>query len=106
MVVTVFAKKKTAIDGRQFNTYFGKLTKKDGEEITAQIKFREECGAPQKCPCNVVLNHSDCNYSEKEKKYTDAKTQEEKTTVERVLWVSAWTEGEPYVDTSMDGFVD
>lgn len=106
MEITVFAKKRTATDGRTFNSYFGKLTKKTGEVITAQIKFRDECGAPSKCPCNIIVNHSDCNYSEKQKTYTDATTQEQKETTERVLWVSGWSDGAEYVDTSMDEFVD
>lgn len=106
MQSTIFAKKRTAGDGRQFNSYLTKLTKKDGTEITVQVKFREECGEPKKFPINIVYDKSDVNYSEKSETYIDPKTQEEKETVRRILWVSKWTEGEPYVDTSMDDFAD
>lgn len=106
MQLTVFAKNRTANDGRPFKTYFSKLTKKDGTQVTVQIKFREECGTPNQCPCNIVVNKNDANFTEKEKTYTDAKTQEEKQTVVRILWVSKWTDGEPCVDHSMDEFVD
>ena len=82
------------------------MQKKDGSEITAQVKFQTECGTPQECPCNIIVDKKDANFSEKEKTYTDAKTQEEKQTVERVLWVSKWTNGEPYEDHSMDDFAD
>lgn len=106
MQLTIFAKNRTANDGRPFKSYFTKMTKKDGSEITAQVKFRDECGAPKEFPCNIIVAKENANFSEKEKTYTDAKTQEEKQTVERILWVSRWSEGEQYVDHSMDDFAD
>ena len=106
MQSTIFAKKRTSKDGKVFNSYLTKLTKKDGEEITVQVKFREECGEPKNCPMNIVYEKHDANYTEKKETYVDPKTQEEKETVRRVLWISNWTQGEPYVDDSMDAFVD
>lgn len=105
MQITIFAKNRTSKDGKKFQTYFGKLTKKDGEEITTQVKFKEECGTPKVFPCNIVVDKTDCNFVEKGVKYTD-KEGNEKDAIDRTLWVSAWAEGEEYVDHSMDSFVD
>ena len=108
MEKTIFAKKRTSNDGKTFYNYFTKLTKKDGTEVVVQVKFRDECGSPvgANCPMNITFNKKDANYTEKEETYTDSKTQEEKVTTRRIMWVSAWTEGTPYVDTSMDEFED
>lgn len=105
MQITVFGKKKTSKDGKQFMSYFGALTKKDGTQLQTSIKFREECGAPKNVPINIVLDKTDCNFREKEVKYTDENGVEQNA-IDRTLWVQAWTEGEPYVDTSMDEFID
>jgi hypothetical protein len=106
MEKTIFAKKRSTKDGtRTFNSYFTKLVDTTtGEELTVQVKFREECGEPKNCPCNIIIDKKDVNLSIKDKTYTDEKTQEEKQTTERTLWVSAWKEGSPYVDHSMDNF--
>jgi hypothetical protein len=54
---------------------------------------------------NIVVDKTNCNYREKDETYTDADGNEEAYT-SKTLWVSAWTMGEPYVDTSMDDFED
>jgi hypothetical protein len=107
MQVTIFSKKQTAKDGRQFYTYFGRLTKKDGTEVTANFKFRESCGAPDggKCPINIVFEKTSANFTQKQETYTDAEGIE-KEVVRQTVWLSDWTEGEPYVDHSMDDFAD
>lgn len=106
MEKTIFAKKRSTKDGtRAFNSYFTRLVDTTtGEELTVQVKFREECGEPKNCPCNILIDKKDVNLVIKDKTYTDEKTQEEKQTTERTLWVSAWKEGSPYVDHSMDNF--
>lgn len=106
MNITVFGKKRTTKEGKPFMTYFTKLEKKDGSEITAQVKFTEEAGNPKTVPCNLVIDKKNANYVEKTEKYIDAETQQEKETIRKTLWVSAWKEGKPYVDTSLDAFVD
>ena len=107
MQITVFAKKMTSKDGRSFNRYLTKLTKKDGSEVTCNVKFREACGEPKdNCPCNIVFDKSNANFSEKVQKYTDAETGEEKETVSKTLWINAWQFGEAYIDTSMEEFAD
>lgn len=108
MQVTIFSKKRTTEDGKKtFFSYFTKLKKKGGEEITTQVKFREECGQPKgdECPINIMFDKNDANFTEKNITYKD-KDGNEKDAVERVLWIKSWIEGEPYVDTSMDDFED
>ena len=104
MEATIFAKKMTSRDGRSYNRYLTKLTKKDGSEVTMNVKFREECGEPKECPCNIVFDKSDANYVEKLEKYTDKETGEEKETTSKTLWIGKWDFGTPYVDTSLDEF--
>lgn len=103
MVVTVFSKKRQTSDGKKtFNTYFTKLTKKDGEVITANVKFVEdECTIPETFPCNLILDKSKCNLSIKTETAEDGKEYTNKT-----LWVKGYTMGEEYVDTSLDDFVE
>lgn len=107
MRVAIFSRKQTSTSGSQFYTYFGKLTKKDGTEITANFKFREACGSPEgaKCPMNIVFDKEHANFSEKQETYTD-KEGVEREIIRQTVWISEWTEGEPYVDNSMDDFVD
>ena len=104
MQATIFAKKMTSKDGRQFNRFITKLTRKDGEEVTMNVKFREDCGEPKECPCNIVFDKADANFREKLEQYADKETGEAKEAVSRTLWISKWELGEPYVDTSMDDF--
>ena len=106
MEQTIYAKKRTTKEGKTFYNYFTSLTKKDGEEITAQVKFKEECGSPAgaDCPVNIVFDRSDANYREKLEHYTDPETGEERETTRRTLWISKWEEGSEFIDTSMDAF--
>ena len=105
MQVAIFSRKAQTKEGRTFYTYFGKLTKKDGTEVSANFKFRESCGAPEgaRCPMNIVFDKSDANYSEKQETYTDTEGVEKEVT-RKTVWISKWSEGEPYVDNSMDDF--
>ena len=105
MNLTVFAKKRTTKEGKAFNTYFSKLIKKDGEEVTTEVKFRDECGTTSEFPCNIVVNKENANFVEKAVKYTD-KDGVEQDAIRKQLWVSAWTQGEAYVDHSLDDFAD
>lgn len=102
MELTVFAKNRTTKEGKPFQTYFSKLTKKDGTEMTTELKFRDECGAPKKFPCNIIVEKQDCNLAEKPVTYE--KDGVETDAIQRRLWISAWTEGSEYVDHSLDDF--
>ena len=100
MEITVFAKKKKTKTGKDFFTYLTTLTRKDGEEEMIEVKFREECGAPKSFPVNLVIEKKDANISKKNITREDNGEMFEKKT----LWVSAWEEGEPYEDTSLDEY--
>ena len=106
MELTIFAKKRKTKEGKDFTAYFTKLTKKTGEVITTSVKFREDCGAPKRenCPMNIVVDKSHANFVEKGITYEDSEGIE-KDGIDRTLWISEWTEGELYVDTSLDEFV-
>ena len=105
MEITIFAKKRTTKEGKIFYNYLGKLKKKDGTEITAQIKFREACGNPNAadCPMNINIAKEHCNFSPKEVKVEE--NGELKTYTRNELWVEAWEKGSEYVDHSMDDFI-
>lgn len=100
MEITVFAKKKQTKTGKVFYTYLTTLMKKDGTEDKMEVKFREEAGIPDSFPCNLVINREDCNVSKKLKNRED--TGEVFET--RTLWVTKWTQGTPYIDTSLDDY--
>lgn len=102
MQVTIYAKKRTTKDGKKFFSYLTKLRKKDGSEVSASVKFREDCGQPdpKDCPMNITFNKGDANFSSKE--MVNEETGE--VFISNTLWVNNWEEGERYVDTSMDDF--
>lgn len=101
MNITVFAKKKQTKDGKKtFFTYFTKLTKKDGDTVTANVKFVEDsCAIPETFPCNLIIDKSLCNLATKTETAEDGHEYVNKT-----LWVKGYEMGEPYVDTSLDDF--
>lgn len=102
MKITVFAKKRTAGDGKVFYNYLSTLTNKNtGEETVVQVKFRQECGAPDphKCPRVIEFDKKAANLSKHS--YT---TEDGETRTRSELWVSAWKDAGEYVDNSMDDF--
>lgn len=103
MKINVFGKKRTSKDGRTFYTYLSTLTKKDGTEVSVEVKFKEDAGNPKNVPCTITFDKKDANYSEKVETYLD-ENMEEKETTRRRLWVNKYTET-PYIDESMDDFV-
>lgn len=107
MQITIFAKKRKTEEGREFYTYLATLTRKDGTELKAQVKFREDCGSPKgaDCPMNLIVAKKDANLSSKEVVKNAGKDDEELVTV-YTLWVSEWEKGPAYVDTSLDDFAD
>lgn len=105
MQITVFAKKRTTKEGKPFTTYVSKMAKKDGSEVVVSVKFKDGCDAPkpEDCPLNIVFQQRDGNMSTRE--YT---THDDDGVVETrkalTLWLSKWSEGEPYEDHSLDEF--
>lgn len=113
--LTIYAKKRTSNDGRTFYTYLTTLHNKNGMELRAQVKFREEAGQPKgdQCPCNIIVNKRDANLSKREYR-VQVPTGESDENGEAImkedirtsheLWVSKWVAGEAFVDHSLDDY--
>lgn len=100
MEITIFSKKGTTKDGRNFTRYLTQLTKKTtGEVITMGVKFREAAGVPEVCPCNINVTKAGCNISLRNATDRDGNPIQYPT-----LWVSEWVPGSPYEDHSTDEF--
>lgn len=114
MKIALFAKKCKTNDGETFYKYLGTLHKKStDEEVTVEVKFREEAGAPsgEECPIYIEFKREDANLSER--KYTvpaeiDSDTgevvHEAETRTARRLWISKYVYAGEYVDHSLDDF--
>lgn len=102
MEITVYAKKFTGEGNKTFYCYLSSLPRKDGTKQTIAVKFRDVCGAPkpEKCPMNIVIDKKNANVVTKQFERED--TGEVGTSY--TMWVSAWKEGKPFVDTSFDEF--
>lgn len=99
--ITIYSKKKQTKDGsRSFYSYYGRIKKKNGEELPVEVKFRESCTKPDgaRCPMNIVINKEGSSLSKKE--IVVEETGERKTVYK--LWISAWQQGSVYEDHSMD----
>ena len=103
MEITVFSKKRQGQDGRSFDSYIGRLHKKDGTELTVGIQFRKECGNPKAelCPMNIIVDKSNANLSTK---VIGTNEDTGEAIFGHTLWISKWTEGPKYVDHSLDDF--
>lgn len=102
MFVSVFAKKSEK-DGRTYYRYIGKTNKKNGEEATFGVKFKDPCVGPRpdECPCNIEVQKENANMATRT--YTDEKTGEIR--VAYTLWVRDYELSEvPWVDHSLDDF--
>ena len=101
MELTIFAKKRTTADGKSFVYYLTRLNRKDGEQDTVQVRFKEDCGAPklEECPTNIEVKKEDVNLVKKDFVKADGSTG-----VSRTMWVANWKQGKPYVDHSLDDY--
>ena len=106
MVLNVFAKERTGKDGKVFYNFLSTLTKKNGEQETVQLKFREDAGIPNtsKCPMTIEVDKSKANLTKK--MVLVEKNGEEKEIEQRTLWVSEYEYKGDYVDTSLDEYED
>lgn len=105
MQITIFAKRRNTKEGKTFFQYIATLTRKDGTTETVRVAFRDADGdnkppKPDSCPRNIVFDKHDSNMATN--KYTDTNTGEIKE--RKTLWLTNWSEGEPYVDHSMDDY--
>lgn len=101
MEITIYAKKRMSNDGKVFYNYLATLPRKDGTEQTVSVKFRQDVvrPKPELCPMNIVFMKEDASVS---KRTYDAGDGE--TGVAYTLWIGEWSQGKPYVDTSLDEF--
>lgn len=106
MLLNVFAKKRTGRDGKVFYNFLSTLTKKDGEQETVQLKFREDAVLPNasKCPMIISVDKSDANLIKK--MVTIEKDGEAKEIEQRTLWISKYDYIGDYVDRSLDAYED
>lgn len=100
VLLAIFAKHIRTSDN-DFFSYLTTLPKKDGTEVTMQVKFRKKCGAPdgEICPRMIAVNRKDMNFTKDE-----WDTEDGKHIVANTLWVSKWQDAGEYIDTSLDDF--
>lgn len=105
MEITIYAKKRTTRDGKKtFFSYLTTLKKKDGSPCTCAVKFAQpaENPDPEDCPLNIIVERKDCNMSVEP--YTNERTGQIQNSYR--LWIKNYVVGQPYVDHSMDDFMD
>ena len=106
MLLNIFAKKRNTKDGKVFYNYLTILTKKDGEQETVQVKFRDDCGQPNgsDCPRTIEVKKENANLVKKVITVPGKEGQPEKEVEERKLWVSEWEDRGAYIDHSLDDY--
>lgn len=103
--ISLFAKKRTSKDGREFYVYSSRLTNKNGEEFYVTVKFNDNTAPapnPKSCPMIIEINREDANLSTSVRR--DEETDEEYIT--KTLWVKKYSiSDEEYVDHSLDDII-
>ncbi len=111
MKINVFGK-SIEYQGKKFPAYTGRLTNKDGTELTVTVKFRQDCGGPdlKDCPCQIEFPRQNANLVIKDLKDSDGMPLVNEATGEvkksKTLWIAAWKMVGPYIDHSLDDFED
>lgn len=101
MELAIFAKRVVKNDGKIFYRYISQLSRKStGEAVSVTVKFRDNKEPnPELCPMNIIVDKCNANLSERHYSSEDGTEG-----VGHTLWVSAWEQGAPYVDHSLDDF--
>ena len=99
--ITIFSKRKTSKEGKQYYIYTARIPKKDGTQVSTRVKFREDYGHPdpEKCPLNIEFDKVNANMVVETYQTDDGEAK-----VAHTLWISEWSQGSDYVDTSLDEF--
>ena len=100
MRLEVFGKQRTNKDGKQFTTYLSRITNmKTGEIIPVQIKFRTGVEVPKELPIVANIEKKNANLVKE-----NWENEEGETGVKYVIWVSAVSSYENYIDHTLDDF--
>lgn len=103
MKITVFKKVRSSKDGRKFDSYITRLSKKDGSDVSMSVKFSESCKPPVDFPIILEVEKKDANLSKR--RYTDMSTGDVKEGL--TLWLKKYNVSrETYVDHSLDEYED
>lgn len=103
MKLNIFGKQRTTKDGKAFTSFLTTMRKVTGEEITCKVKFKKDCGTPEKLglPRTIDVEKVDCNFTQKV-----VETPDGGEVLSKTLWISKWSDAGEYVDHSMDEFED
>lgn len=100
MRLELFGKQRTNKDGKPFTTYLSRITNmKTGEIISVQIKFRTGVEVPKELPIVANIEKKNANLVKE-----NWENENGETGVKYVLWVSAVTSYEDYIDHTLDDF--
>ena len=100
MRLEVFGKQRTNKDGKPFITYLSRITNmKTGEIIPVQIKFRTGVEVPKELPIVANIDKKNANLVKEE-----WENEAGETGVKNIIWISAVTSYEDYVDHTLDDF--
>lgn len=91
--ITVFSHARKTKEGRGFTAYTTTLTKKTGEKVYADVKFRKECTHPVHFPATIRVTRGN----------VATKTVNDK--LYYILWVVSWEAAEEDEDyNNLDEF--
>lgn len=100
MRLEVFGKTRLTKDGKPFTTYLSRITNmKTGEIIPVQVKFRTAVELPKDFP--FVANIEKKNANLVKENWEDENGE---TGVKHILWISAVSSYEDYIDHTLDDF--
>ena len=100
MRLEVFGKQRTNKDGKPFTTYLSRITNmKTGEIVPVQIKFRTGVELPKELPIIANIEKKNANLVKE-----DWENEKGETGVKNIMWVSAVTSYEEYIDHTLDDF--
>ena len=100
MTIDVFTKLRQTKDGKAFQAYFGTLKKNNGDEVHVTIKFREGVEIPDEFPVTMVSDKKNMNLAHRVVEVNG------NPNVFYTLWVRKVDQWIPYIDTSLEEFLD
>lgn len=103
MIITVFAKRRLAEDGKPFTSYLTRLMYKDGTEKSVTVHFTDNCKPPKgPFPYNIeVEKGTDFNKSKKK-----GISKEGEIVYFEHIYINNYKDGPAYEDHSCDDLAD